>query len=128
MLENAREVFASSLGVRGDEVTFTPSGTHAVHLGVLGLLAGRARTSKILARSAVEHSSVVHACDWHAARGGEVVELPVDITGRVTLDPPDRELAATAVQAANRAVGTVQPVAAVAALGAVPLLDRKSGV
>ncbi|HEY9565486.1 MAG TPA: aminotransferase class V-fold PLP-dependent enzyme, partial [Nocardioides sp.] len=121
MLENAREVFASSLGVRGDEVTFTPSGTHAVHLGVLGLLAGRARTSKILARSAVEHSSVVHAGDWHAARGGEVVELPVDITGRVTLDLPDRELAAIAVQAANHEVGTVQPVAEVAALGDVPL-------
>src|SRR3546814_12221811 len=82
MLENAREVFASSLGVRGDEVTFTPSGTHAVHLGVLGLLAGRARPSKILARSAVEHPSVVHAGDCHAARGGEVCELPVDLTGR----------------------------------------------
>ena len=30
VLDNAREVVASCLGVRPDEVTFTPSGTHAV--------------------------------------------------------------------------------------------------
>ncbi|RZL68903.1 MAG: aminotransferase class V-fold PLP-dependent enzyme, partial [Rhodococcus sp. (in: high G+C Gram-positive bacteria)] len=34
ILDNAREATADALGVRPDEVTFTPSGTHAVHLGV----------------------------------------------------------------------------------------------
>src|SRR5690606_11953364 len=97
------------------------SGTHAVHLGALGLLGGRARVSNLLARSAVEHSSVVHAGDWHVARGGEVVELPVDITGRVSAELPDREIAAIAVQAANHEVGTVQPVSDLAEQSDVPI-------
>src|SRR5690606_18816358 len=42
LLDNAREVVAACLGARPDEVTFTPSGTAAVHLGLLGLALGRA--------------------------------------------------------------------------------------
>ncbi len=37
LLDNAREVVAECLGVRPDEVTFTSSGTDAVHRGLLGL-------------------------------------------------------------------------------------------
>ena len=70
LLDNAREVAAEALGVRPDELTFTPSGTHAVHLGVLGLLAGHARQGERLVASAVEHSAVMHAGQWHVARGG----------------------------------------------------------
>lgn len=122
MLDNAREVFAACLGARPDEVTFTPSGTHAVHLGVLGLLTGRARVSPVLARGAAEHSSVVHAGDWHAARGGSVVEVPVDREGHLLVgELPDQPLGAVAVQAANHEVGTLQPVADVAATTEAPI-------
>ncbi|WP_067438222.1 cysteine desulfurase family protein [Nocardioides jensenii] len=121
MLDNAREVVATCLGVRPDEVTFTPSGTHAVHLGVLGLLAGRTRVSPVLAHSAVEHSSVVHAGDWHGARGGAVVELPVDLEGRCTTELPDGPLGVIAVQAANHEVGTIQPVAEIASASDAPV-------
>jgi cysteine desulfurase len=118
MLDNAREATAAALGVRPDEVTFTPSGTHAVHLGVLGLLAGHARQGDLLLASAVEHASVMHAGRWHAERGGRFATAPVDPLGRVVTDGLD---AATvlAVQSANHEVGTVQPVAALA--GAAPL-------
>ncbi|MDN5895465.1 MAG: aminotransferase class V-fold PLP-dependent enzyme [Nocardioides sp.] len=120
ILDNARAVVASCLDVRPDEVTFTPSGTHAVHLGVLGLLAGRARVSATLARSTVEHSSVVHAGDWHASRGGEVVEVPVDRAGRC-MSAPDAGAAVFALQAANHEVGTLQPVADLASGSDVPV-------
>ena len=53
LLDNAREATAGALGVRADEVTFTPSGTHAVHLGLLGLLRGSRRGSAVV-HSAVE--------------------------------------------------------------------------
>lgn len=110
ILDNAREATAEALGVRPDEVTFTPSGTHAVHLGVLGLLAGAARTGNSLVATAVEHASVMHAGQWHAARGGTFTTAPVDALGRVvTEDVP--EATVLAVQSANHEVGTVQPVA-----------------
>jgi cysteine desulfurase len=118
LLDNAREVAAEALGVRRDEVTFTPSGTHAVHLGLLGLLRGRAQRSDVLLHSAVEHSSVLHAARWSGARQ---VSVPVDPTGRVdaaavtaAVDATDQPIAVAAVQHANHEVGTVQPVEAVA--------------
>jgi cysteine desulfurase len=122
LLDNAREVTAQALGVRPDEVSFTPSGTHAVHLGVLGLLAGHARQGDRLVASAVEHSAVMHAGQWHAARGGTFETVPVDGSGRVLRAEIDTAPATVlCLQSANHEVGTVQPVAAVAAASGTPL-------
>ena len=123
LLDNAREVVASCLGVRADEVSFTPSGTDAVHRGLLGLRAARARVGTTIVHSAVEHSAVLHAARW---AGGDLVSVPVDATGRVAPDAvaaaAGRDAAVVAVQSANHEVGTVQPVGEIAAgLGDVPL-------
>ncbi len=133
LLDNARAATAEALGVRADEVTFTPSGTHAVHLGVLGLLAGSARQGDHLVATAVEHASVMHAGQWHQARGGRFTTIPVDPLGRVQTDAFP-EATVLAVQTANHEVGTLQPVSdlagraplfmdACAAAGRVPLPD-----
>lgn len=114
MLDKARAVTAEALGVRPDEITFTPSGTHAVHLGVLGLLAGHARSGDRLLAGAVEHASVMHTGRWHQQRGGSFDTLPVDSLGRV-IDDGAAGATVLAVQSANHEVGTVQPVTALAA-------------
>jgi cysteine desulfurase len=122
MLDNARAVIAECLDVRGDEVTFTPSGTHAAHLGLLGLLAGQARSGRRLLAGAVEHSAVLHAGAWHREQGGSLETLPVDRTGRVAAATVAEALqtspdsAVVALQSANHEVGTLQPVAEVGAL------------
>ncbi|RYU09591.1 cysteine desulfurase family protein [Nocardioides iriomotensis] len=128
LLDNAREVTASLLGARPDEVTFTSSATTAVHRGVLGLLQGRRRASDRLVHSAVEHSAVFKAAEWWSASGGTSDVVGVDSHGRVLLPEVEAALAqgagVLAVQAANGEVGTVQPIAAVAELAAardVPL-------
>ncbi|MFJ8430117.1 cysteine desulfurase/sulfurtransferase TusA family protein [Kitasatospora sp. NPDC094019] len=127
LLDAARETVAEVFDCRADEIAFTSGGTQAVQLGVLGALRGNRRRGPHLAHSAVEHSSVLHSAERHLAEGGEVTSVPVDRHGRV--DPevfaaalrPDTALAV--LQSANHEVGTVQPVAEVAALlGGVPLL------
>ncbi|MFF3762490.1 cysteine desulfurase/sulfurtransferase TusA family protein [Streptomyces sp. NPDC001922] len=129
LLDAAREAAAEAVGCRADEISFTPSGTRAVHSGVAGALAGRRRTGNHLVVSAVEHSSVLHAAAAHEAGGGVLTEVEVDRAGRV--DPgvyaralrPDTALAC--LQSANHEVGTEQPVAEVAQAcqgAAVPLL------
>ncbi|GAB6984797.1 cysteine desulfurase/sulfurtransferase TusA family protein [Nocardioides pyridinolyticus] len=128
LLDNARAVVAECLGVRADEVTFTSSGTDAVHRGLLGLLGPR--RSGPVALSAVEHSSVVHAARW---TGVDPVVVPVDRLGRVAASGFDGAVAA--VQHANHEVGTVQPldgldvgvplfVDACASMGRLPLPVR----
>ncbi len=128
MLDNARAVVAECLAVRPDEVTFTPSGTHAVHLGVLGLLGPRpGGPSGALLSAAVEHSAVLRAAAWHEQRGGVAETLPVDRHGRVDPDEVARRVAVQegptvlALQSANPEVGVVQPVTEVADRAAVPL-------
>lgn len=116
LLDNAREAVAGCLGVRPDEVSFTSSGTQAVHLGVLGLLLGRKRTSRRLLLSAVEHSSVFGAARWwEEYAGGSSTVLPVDEHGRIdpatVRDAAQEPTGTVAVQLANPEVGTVQPVA-----------------
>jgi len=115
ILDNAREAVAEALGVRRDEVSFTSSGTDAVHRGLLGLIGPGA----FVRHAAVEHSAVLHALAWRS--GIEVQPVPVDRLGRVDLDAvgqPD----VLALQHANHEVGTVQPVA-VAATAAPVFMD-----
>ncbi|MER6829395.1 aminotransferase class V-fold PLP-dependent enzyme [Streptosporangium sp. NPDC000563] len=130
LLEQARVEVAEALGARPDEVSFTTSGTQAVHLGVLGTLHGRRRTGRRLVTSAVEHSSVLHAAGVHERDGGSVETVGVGITGAVDPDAFGEAVRAegtalACLQSANHEVGTLQPVAEAAAACAevgVPLL------
>ena len=135
--DGARETVAGHLGCRPDEVSFTASGTQAVHLGLLGALSGRARAGDVLVTSAVEHSSVLAAAEHHAGSGGSTRLVGVDAAGRVDLEAwadavGARGVAVAALQSANHEVGTRQPVeaasAACAAAGVPLLVDAAQSV
>ncbi|GAA3746158.1 cysteine desulfurase/sulfurtransferase TusA family protein [Plantactinospora mayteni] len=137
LLDAARAATAEVLGVRPDELSFTPSGTAAAHAAVLGGLAGRRRAGGTLVHSAIEHSAVLHAAERHVAGGGSAESVPVDRSGRLDLDAWSAAVAAPGVAlgtliSASHEVGTVQPVTeaarACAAVG-VPLhLDAAQSV
>lgn len=136
LLDTARASVAAALGAHPDEVAFTSSGTQALHLAVLGGLAGSpavAGTPPRLVLGAVEHSAALHAGRLHARAAGDdalVETVPVDRAGRVDVDAfaaavrrPGVGLAV--LQSGNHEVGTLQPVAAVVeacAAAEVPLL------
>jgi cysteine desulfurase len=132
LLDAARAAMAELLDVHPDEVSFVPSAAHALHLAVLGTLAGRRRAGTRLVHSAVEHSTVFAAAQYHRnavlaglgpradpERADPVQVIAVDGYGRV--DRAEFIAAATAagtaaavLQAANHEVGTRQPVGVVA--------------
>jgi cysteine desulfurase len=127
ILDNARAAVAEAVGVRADEVSFTSSGTDAVHRGLLGLI--KAGDARRVAHSAVEHSAVLHALEWW---DGEAVSVPVDRTARIEKPIPSADV--VALQSANHEVGTLQPVSAYdgeaplfldacASMGRLPLPD-----
>jgi cysteine desulfurase len=134
LLDQAREAMAAELGCRPDELSFTTSGTQAVHLAVLGAVQARqsaARGPGHLVVSAVEHSAVLNSADWlERVTGAGITITGVDGLGRADVGAftmalqRDRTLLAC-LQSANHEVGTLQPVEDVAAECArhrVPLL------
>jgi cysteine desulfurase len=134
-VEESRERIASALGARPSEVVFTGGGTEADNLAVKGLFWARRavdpRRRRLLV-SRVEHHAVLDAAEWLAANEGAHLRwLDVDRAGRVAADvlraalaeAPD-EVALVSVMWANNEVGTVQPIAELAAVAAdhgVPL-------
>ncbi|MGA4966385.1 cysteine desulfurase family protein [Streptomyces pseudogriseolus] len=134
-VEEARETLAEALGARPSEIVFTSGGTEADNLAVKGLYWARRDADPARARvlaSPVEHHAVLDAVDWLATHEGATVEyLPVDAHGRVhpdalreaiARDPDDVALAT--VMWANNEIGTILPVAELAAVAAefgVPL-------
>ncbi|MQS05845.1 cysteine desulfurase family protein [Streptomyces alkaliphilus] len=128
-VEEGRERIAAALGARPGEVVFTSGGTEADNLAVKGLYWARRdadpRRVRVLA-GPVEHHAVLDPVHWLADHEGAVVEwLPVDAMGRVHPDAlreaiernPD-DVALVTVMWANNEIGTIQPVAELAAVAA----------
>jgi cysteine desulfurase len=135
VVEESREQIAAAVGVRAGDVVFTSGGTEADNLAVTGIFRARRdedpRRTRVLA-TAVEHHAVLDPVEWLGeAEGADVRWLPVDALGRLDLgalkaelDDAPEQVALVTVMWANNEVGTVQPVAEVAALCAeydVPL-------
>jgi cysteine desulfurase len=128
-VEESRERIAAALGVRPSEVIFTGGGTESDNLALKGIfwarLAQTPSRTRVVA-SAVEHHAVLDTLQWlETHEGAAVTWLPVDGLGRVdvaalreALDRYGGELALVTTMWANNEVGTVQPVAELAALAA----------
>jgi cysteine desulfurase len=129
MVEESRERIAAAIGARPYEILFTGGGTESDNLAIKGVFWGRraddSRRRRVLAGT-VEHHAVLDAVEWLVQHeGAEARWLPVDGHGRVHPETLRAELAdagATAalvsVMWANNEVGTVQPVAELAAVAA----------
>ncbi|MFF0729626.1 cysteine desulfurase family protein [Streptomyces sp. NPDC004134] len=130
-VEESRERLAAAFGARPSEVVFTSGGTEADNLAVKGLYWSRraedpART-RVLA-SPVEHHAVLDAVHWLQKHEGATVDwLPVDAYGRVHPDALRAALergpaggagdvALVTAMWANNEIGTVLPVAELAAV------------
>jgi cysteine desulfurase len=111
-VDEAREIVAGCLGAKPGEIVFTSGGTEADNLAVHGVY--EANGGAVVC-TAIEHHAVLHAC---AHLGGRVT--PVDAGGRVDLDRLPRwlddDVSLVSVMLANNEVGTVQPLAEVAAV------------
>ena len=120
-LEEAREDVAAVLGCAPGEVVFTGGGTEADNLAVKG--AARARLEAgvdAIVTSAIEHKGVLASAQRLETEGFTVTRVGVDRGGIVDLDQLADALgehtAVVSVMLVNNEVGTIQPLADVAAL------------
>jgi cysteine desulfurase len=123
-LQQARRTVAEIIGAKPSEIIFTSGGSEGDNAGVRGLaLARRAATGATrLLVSAIEHHAVLHTAeDLRDHFGFDLTLLPVDGDGIVQPETlaaalgDGRDVAAVSIMYANNEVGTIQPLAELAA-------------
>ncbi|MFJ4228995.1 cysteine desulfurase family protein [Paenarthrobacter nicotinovorans] len=123
-LAEARSGVAKVFNCRAGEVTFTSGGTESDNLAVKGIALARQAADPALNRvviSAVEHPAVEESARYLERVHGFAVDIvPVDGDGRVTVDALRSvlrpETALVSIMYANNEIGTVQPIAGLAAV------------
>jgi cysteine desulfurase len=120
-LDEARSAISALINADPSEVVFTSGGTEADNFAIRGAAealepAGR----RHLIASAIEHEAVLNTLKALARRGWRTTLLPVDQSGIVS---PNRlselltdDTAIVSVMHANNEIGTVQPIADLAAI------------
>jgi cysteine desulfurase len=125
VVEESREQLAEVFGARPSEVIFTSGGTEADNLAVKGLYwARRDGSRRRVLTTSVEHHAVLDSVRWlEDHQGAEAVWLGVDTGGvvrpealRAAISQAPGQVAVVSVMWANNEVGTVQPVAGLAAV------------
>jgi len=120
-LEKARRQVAALMGCQERELVFVSGGTEADNLALFGIVRNtRGRESRHIITTAIEHPAVLNACAQLQREGVAVSYVRVDAHGVVDPDEirqalrPDTVL--ISVMHANNELGTVQPVAEIAAM------------
>jgi cysteine desulfurase len=124
-VETAREQVAALLGAEPSEIIWTSGATEANNIAIFGLARGPyaqrlAPKRRRIVTTAIEHKAVLEPCRALQEEGFEVIVLPVEPDGRVNIQAAreaiDENTLLVSIQAANGEVGTIQPVAEIAAL------------
>lgn len=118
-VETARGQVAGMLNGKPKDVIFVSSGSEANNMVIRGLAEEHGYQGHMI-HGSLEHPSVVRAAAAAKAQGLEVTEIPPETDGRI--DPMDVEMSLrddtrlVCVMLANNELGTLQPVAEIAAM------------
>jgi cysteine desulfurase len=120
-MDDARSQIATLINGDPSEVVFTSGGTESDNFAIRGAAdAGEPTGRRHLIATAIEHEAVLNTFKALARRGWRTTLLPVDASGIVSAEQlrncitPDTAL--VSVMHANNEIGTVQPIAELAAL------------
>jgi cysteine desulfurase len=120
-LDSARQALAARLGASPEEFVFTSGSTESSNMALKGVaLALGQKKGRHIVVSKIEDFPVLHSAQALERQGFDVTYLPVDGDGFVDMDALQKaigkETILVSVQHANQEIGTVQDVAAIAAL------------
>ena len=120
ILDRARAQVAALLGCSPDEIVFTSGGSEANNLALTGVYFARQARGNHIITTAVEHPAVIEPLRFLERLGARITVLPVDGAGRVDPDDVRRAMSPrtilVSVMHANNEVGTIQPIAEIAAI------------
>jgi cysteine desulfurase len=119
-LDKARATVAVLLGAKPSELIFTSGGSESDNAAIKGVVWAAGDRGTHVITTQIEHHAVLHTCGWLERFGVETTYVPVDADGLV--DP--KAIAAAirpttvlvSVMHANNEIGTIQPLAEIAAI------------
>ncbi|MDO8467157.1 MAG: cysteine desulfurase family protein [bacterium] len=118
----SRKAIAESIGAHYEDIIFTGSATEANNLAIRGLVSGVLASRKFskprIITLAIEHESILSTCQA-LSLNVETIFIPVDKNGFVNLkkfkEALNDQTVLVSIMHANNEVGTIQPIAAIAA-------------
>ena len=119
-LRRSREIIARTLKVKEKEIFFTSGGTESNNWAIIETALANQRAGKHVVTTAVEHAAVIQPMMYLKELGFEVTFLPVDGTGRISLEELENALREDTILVSmmyvNNELGTREPVEEAAAL------------
>ena len=119
-VDEAREKVALAIGASPEEVVFTGGGTEADNLAVKGAAWANESRGRHILLPRIEHHAVLDSAAWLGDRGFEIEYVPVGRDGILSADAvADRirdDTILVCLMLANNEIGTIEPVAEVAAV------------
>jgi len=114
-VDDAREQIADLINARANEIVFTSGATESDNLAILGIAHMHQNGKrKRIVTCVVEHKAVLLPCKKLQENGFDVVFLPVDKSGKVSIvearQAINDETLLVSIQGANNEVGTLQPI------------------
>lgn len=111
----AKETIAKLIKVDEKEICFTSGGTESDNLALIGCAMANYRGGRHLITTQIEHPAILQTMHYLEDQGFEVTFLPVDHTGRISLEDlrkairPDTIL--VSIMHTNNEIGTLEPIA-----------------
>ncbi len=119
-LSIARQQLAALINAEFEEIFFTSGGTESDNQAIISYMLSNTHRGRHLITSTIEHHAVIESCDYLRKRGFELTVLPVDTRGAVEPERLSealrRDTALVSIMHANNEIGTVQPIAELAAI------------
>jgi cysteine desulfurase len=120
-IDDARSGVAALIGGEPSEIVFTSGGTEADNFAIRGVAEALEVTGrKHLITTGIEHEAVLNTFKALAKRGWKATVLPLDARGIVSPDALREAMtddtALVSVMHANNEIGTIQPIAELAAI------------
>ena len=113
-IKTATEHITRTLKVAEKEIVFTSGGTESNNLALIGVALANQRAGKHMITTSIEHASVYNPLIFLEEQGFEVTYLPVDKTGRISLEALKEAVREDTILVSmmhvNNEIGTIEPV------------------
>lgn len=113
-IKEAKETICTQLKCKPKDIIFTSGGTESNNMAFIGTAIANRRAGKHVITTRIEHASVHEPMAYLEEMGYDVTYLPVDSTGRVSVEELENAIREDtfliSIMYVNNEVGSVQPI------------------